>query len=324
MDLEPRRSVEIDSLIAQDNAQSESFTSKDEYVAYISDVAKPQLPWETEEKYMEIIRGLVAEIQRFETDLQKVGMEVKNLQIMSLDELKDYIPIVRTYRQLLQEEEERKKSQEVEQIASYIETLENIFNYEQRPILLEKMSALGLYALDDALRIQANYPVGDDNEPTFTAPANKPDIECFYETFNAICEVTMLTSRNQWYNEGQPVMRHLRDFEEQNTGRPVYCLFIAPRLHRDTLNTFWTAVRYEYEGRPQRIVPLSIVQFVCILKVLLRMRMEGKFLHHSDICRLYDDILDSSRSCNNSQEWIRGIPNAISSWQETLTSQASL
>lgn len=34
--------------------------------------------------------------------------------------------------------------------------------------------------------------MGDDNEPTFTAPANKPDIECFYQSFNSICEVTML------------------------------------------------------------------------------------------------------------------------------------
>jgi len=66
---------------------------------------------------------------------------------------------------------------------------------------------LGLHSLNDAIAIVANHPVGDDNEPTSTAPANRPDTECFYNSFNAICEVTLLTNRSQWYNEGQPVMR---------------------------------------------------------------------------------------------------------------------
>ena len=118
--------------------------------------------------------------------------------------------------------------------------------------MLEKLSSLGLHALNDALKIQPNYPVGDDNEPTFTAPANTPDIECFYQSFNAICEVTMLTGRDQWYNEGQPVMRHLRDFENKHQDKDSYCLFIAPKMHRDTINTFWTAIKYEYEGRTQK------------------------------------------------------------------------
>lgn len=42
---------------------------------------------------------------------------------------------------------------------------------------------MGLNALNDAILIKPNYPVGDDNEPTFTAPANKPDIECFLSIF---------------------------------------------------------------------------------------------------------------------------------------------
>ena len=125
--------------------------------------------------------------------------------------------------------------------------------------------------------------MGDDNEPTFTAPANTPDIECFYETHNAICEVTMLTGRDQWYNEGQPVMRHLRDFENKDTSKTSYCLFIAPKLHRDTVNTFWTSIKYEYEGRAQKIVPLSIGQFVQLLKALIAIKEQGGFLNHTKL-----------------------------------------
>ena len=240
---------------------------------------------------------------------------------MTAYELINCIKELRGYRRELQDEEIYRQSQAIEQLESYIEDLENIYDFEDRPILLEKLSALGLQALNDAIKIRPNYPVGDDNEPTFTAPANTPDIECFYESFNAVCEVTMQTGRAQWYHEGQPVMRHLRDFEKRHKNKPSYCLFIAPKLHRDTVNTFWTAIKYEYEGQPQRIIPLSIQHFVFILKILLQLKTEEKFLKHSDISRLYNDILDSSNLFNNSSEWLKSIPNTISLWRESLISQ---
>ncbi|MBT3412913.1 MAG: AlwI family type II restriction endonuclease [Candidatus Jacksonbacteria bacterium] len=321
IDLEPRRSIEIDSLLAYDNAQSKTFESKDEYLAYISDISEPKLPWETTEKYIEIIEKLLEEIKIYESNLQKENIAIQDFQSMQSDELKKYIAELRVYRRELQNEESHKKSQAVEQIEYYIESLENIFDFEDRPILLEKLSALGLHALNDALKIKPNYPVGDDNEPTFTAPANTPDIECFYENFNAICEVTMLNGRDQWYNEGQPVMRHLRDFEQKHDDKPSYCLFIAPTLHRDTINTFWTAIKYEYEGQPQRIIPLSISQFVSVLRVLVQMKSEKKFLQHAEISRLYDEILNSSKSFSDSNEWLQNIPSTISAWKESLISQ---
>ncbi len=322
VDLEPRRLVEINSLLAYDNAKAQKFESKKEYFSYISDIAQPQLPWETKEKYSEIAKKLINEIHQYEADLDKDTTTLKTIEILQDSELKEYLAELRRYRRQLQEEENQKKSQSIEHIESYIESLENIYNVEDGPILLEKYSALGLHALNAALKIQPNHPVGDDNEPTFTAPANTPDIECFYEDFNAICEVTILTGRNQWYNEGQPVMRHLRDFENKNGDKPSYCLFIAPRLHRDTINTFWTAIKYEYEGKPQKIVPLSIDQFVSILKKLLQMKNEKKLLKHSDISRLYDEILQSSTSYSDSGKWIRSISETISTWGETLVTKS--
>ena len=318
IDLEARRSVEIKSLLDFDTAQSESFGSKDEYLNYISDGSRPQLPWETKEKYIEIIAKLIDEVQTYETNLERGNTEIENYQEMEADELKNYIAELRTYRKRLQNEGNHKKSQDIEQVKLYIRNLENIFDFNDRPILLEKLSALGLHALNDAIKVQPNYPVGDDNEPTFTAPANTPDIECFYESFNAICEVTMLNSRDQWYNEGQPVMRHLRDFENKYSNKPSYCLFIAPTLHRDTINTFWAAIKYEYEGEKQKIVPLSINQFVSILKILVQIKAKNKFLKHGEISRLYDEILDSSSSFNDSSEWLKSIPSTISSWQKSI------
>lgn len=318
IDLESRRSVEIKSLLDFDNAQSKNFTTKDEYLDYISDISQPQLPWETKEKYIEIINNLVQDIEQYESTSHGSGVVIRDYHAFQETELKSYIEELRTLRRTLQEEDNHKKSQAVEQVESYIKDLENIFDFEDRPILLEKLSSLGLHALNDALKIQPNYPVGDDNEPTFTAPANTPDIECFYGNFNAICEVTMLTGRDQWYNEGQPVMRHLRDFENKHNDKKTYCLFIAPKIHRDTVNTFWTAIKYEYEGKVQKIVPLSITDFVSVLKTLVKIKSENKFLKHDEISRLYEEIIGSSKSYTDSGEWLKNIPNAISTWQASL------
>ncbi len=241
---------------------------------------------------------------------------------MNIEGLKNYVERLRGHHKLLQDEDDHEKSQNVDNIQSYIKDFENIFEFKNRPIILEKLSSLSLLALNDALKIQPNYPVGDDNEATCTAPANTPDIECFYESFNAIGEVTMLKNRDQWFNEGQPVMRHLRDFEDQHPEKPAYCLFIAPALHRDTINTFWISVKHGYEGRRQRIIPLSIQDFVLILKILLRLRSESKFLNHAQILNLYEQIGISSNDYTDSQEWISNIRNIILSWQESIAPEA--
>src|SRR5699024_7776176 len=132
----------------------------------------------------------------------------------------------------------------------YIKKLTELANRKksisgQDPLNLEYYVTLSLMALDDAKEIAPNYSVGDDNIPLFTAAGNNPDIECFYSSFNMICEVTLLRGRDQWINEGQPVMRHLRDFEERKNINTMenYCLFIAPIINRDTLNTFWISVK---------------------------------------------------------------------------------
>lgn len=318
IDLEQRRSIEIQNLLNFDNGQSKNFASKEDYLEYISNISEPKLPWETKEKLVEISTKLLEDIRAYEEGIgisQKVFSDYKTL---NLDDLKIFINDLRDYRRELQDEQNHQKSQGIEQIKKYIEELENIFNADDKPILLEKLLSLGLNALNDALRIKPNYPVGDDNEPTFTAPANTPDIECFYKDYNAICEVTMLTGRDQWYNEGQPVMRHLRDFENKYQDKKVYCLFVAPKLHRDTINTFWTSIKYEYEGQKQKIVPLSIDDFIKILKILIEIKQNGKLLKHSDLFRLYDEILEVSRNLSDSNEWVRNIPNTITSWQKSL------
>ena len=128
----------------------------------------------------------------------------------------------------------------------------------------------------------------------------------------------MLTGRNQWYYEGQPVMRHLRDFENKHNDKNTFCLFIAPKIHRDTINTFWMAIKYEYEGKKQRIIPLSIDNFIELLKILIEIKQNGNFLKHDELFRLYNNVLEKSETMPNSDQWLKDIPKILTSWKKSL------
>ena len=319
IDLEPRRSVEIKNLLQHDSAEAIEFSSKEDYLAYIIDVSQPVLPWETSEAYKEIIKQLLSDVSDYEVRLGVTRKEVLDTSKLSEEALKNYVRELRAYRRELQEQENHQQSQHIDKVREYITKLENIYDLDDKPTALEKYVSLGLNALNDALKIKPNHPVGDDNEPTSTAPANTPDIECYYQTYNSICEVTMLRGRDQWYNEGQPVLRHLRDFENKDQAKNSYCLFIAPTLHRDTINTFWMAIKYEYEGKPQKIVPLSLSQFIELLKTLVELKEKNIFLDHKQLSGFYECIIDSSNEFQTPSEWLSNIPNLMNSWKAEIT-----
>jgi len=319
VDLEPRRSIEIKSLIKVDSGKAIEFKNRSEYLEYFSDITKPKLPWDNLDSLKEIAKTIILEVKSLEKEISKELLKKKDYLKLDLEELKIYIEELRNYRRRLQEEIEHDESQDVKNVRDYIEILDkNIYGMEERPLVLEKYVTLGLNALNDALRIKPNYPVGDDNEPTNTAPAGKPDIECFYEEYNSICEVTLLKDRSQWFNEGQPVMRHLREFEEENSEKETYCLFIAPSLHVDTLETFWMAINYGYKGKKQKIIPITLNQFVKMLKVLLAMKEKGERFTRDHLLKLYISLLDL-RGIENSDQWVNEIYNRLNKWGKVLT-----
>jgi len=318
VDLEPSRHTEIEALFENEFYKPKVFVDRNDYLTYMSDDSLPKLPWQTKEKLEEIATDVHDEVKALQSKLGLVVQEIQNIDRMSEDELVIYIENLRTERKELQEKENHVKSQPVESITEYIEQLENIYNLDNRPLMLEYLSTMGLHALNDAKEIKPNYPVGDDNEPTSTAPGGMADIECYYHDFNMICEVTMLNGRDQWFNEGQPVMRHLRDFENDNSNS--YCIFIAPTIHADSAETFWIANTIGYKGNKQKIAPITISQFVEVLKTLKLLRESNQRFTHDKLQSLVKGIADSANDIDNSDDWVANTYSLISAWSAGLTS----
>jgi hypothetical protein len=317
IDLEPRRTTEINAILQNDNGAARMFTI-DEWNSYMGVYGTYELPFETVSQLTIIAHDVMNEINNLERSMQLPVTKFQ--QTNSKEGLKRYIDQLRAYRTRLQNEAvKRTVRQDLTQIDDTIESLRDICSHntaklaKKLSIELEKWTNMALNILDDARQIKSNSPVGDDNEPIYTAPRGVPDIECFYDSFNAICEVTMLKSRDQWFNEGQPVMRHLRAFENSHPEHPCYCLFVAPSLHQDTVNTFYISVKYEYEGKQQRIIPITVSQLVAILAAVKKKLQRHENFTHAHIKQLYDACLDITQA-TDSKQWLATIDRAISQW----------
>ena len=320
IDLEPGRLTEINSILEANDGSSAQY-SQEEWRNYMGIYGAYPLPFETVEKLKEILSKIDEDINAIESKLGKILSSSKKCS--KREEYKAEIERRRQQRTELQNLEIKQEyHNSVQKIDEAIKALENIrcrnkaSLAKKYSIELEKWVNVALNIINDSILIKPNAPVGDDNEPTYTAPSSVADIECFYEKFNAICEVTMLTSRDQWFNEGQPVMRHLRDFEKRNP-KPSYCLFIAPRLHQDTVNTFYNSVKYEYEGEKQKIIPMTITQLIAILQTMKLIIEKKRKFAHSELMQLFDACTDMTK-VSNSQFWLAHIQNSLSEWTQKI------
>lgn len=317
VDIEPRRAVEINSLLEADNGAAKEYT-KSEWIDYFGTYGTYKLPYETIEKLTEILINMQNDINKLE---MKLGINKTTIVIGTDKEtLKETIEGQRAYRLKLQNIEIKfDYNNDFEKIDEAINSLKNIRKLDLKPsIALEKWTNIALNIINDSELIKPNSIMGDDNEPTFTAPAGVADIECYYETFNATCEVTMLKGRDQWYNEGQPVMRHLREFQDKNIDKPAYCLFVAPSLHEDAIETFYTGVRHKYKGKKQKIIPITINQLISMLETVKKMKLKGKKLSHVDVMNLYESCTTFNDNDDDSTVWLRQIETELKQWENVM------
>lgn len=323
IDLEPTRMVEIGQILDMYDGQAIKFKELTDYLNYLSNIKMPELPWEKIDNLRkialslrDIISGLIKK-EKLEVSLKEQELLIIPIEKQTKEQLENYISELRNFN--LELKERLKKTllvsdiQTIEEIIKGLIDAKGLKKYE--PEQFEKLVTVVLKILNDEILIKPNYPVDDDGEPITHSPGNKPDVECYYQTYEAICEVTLNTSKLQWVQEGQPVMRHLRDFEVKRQGKEVFCIFVAPKIHNDTYSQFWISVKYEYNGIPQRIVPITTAQLAILLETLLEFVKQGKKFSHRKLYELYSKIINQTAQLNSFTEWATYIPEAIKDWQ---------
>ena len=326
IDIEPSREVEIEQLLDMYNGEAFEFQTLTDYLDYLSDITKPTLPWEKRENLERVAQSLKNDVFDLikKENIQILQDEQKllltDVSSLSKTQLENFISKLRSFK--LELKDRLKKIQlmgdlgKIEELIITLRDSKKLKKYE--PEQFEKLVTEALKIINDEILIKPNYPMDDDGEPVNHSPGNKPDIECYYSTFKAICEVTLNTSKLQWIQEGQPVMRHLRDFEVQHRNDEVFCIFIAPEIHNDTYSQFWFSVKYEYDGLPQKIVPLTTGQFAILLETLLNLLKQGKRFSHKELHGLYSMIINETKNLTGFSDWVIFIQKALREWQQRM------
>ncbi|MGC8979776.1 hypothetical protein, partial [Caldisericum sp.] len=81
---------------------------------------------------------------------------------------------------------------------------------------------------------------------------------------------------------------------------------------------FWISVKYEYNGLPQKIVPMTAEQFALLLETLLNLLKQGKRFSHKELYELYSTIINESKRLASFSEWAIFIHKTLKEWQQRM------
>ena len=243
--------------------------------------------------------------------LQKLNVEFDIN--FTLEELKD----------LLEISEENIKSQKIQettlQLKNYkefddiVEIFEKIHKKEvpDPSLYLEWNVWRAMTMINDALAVNGNFTIDTDGIPLSNASGNKADIEIEYDDFKMIVEVTLSSGNTQFNMEGESVPRHFGSMQN-NSNKPVFCFFIAPKISAGALAHFFNLNRLNTKlyGGKTRIIPMSVSNFVNLMDT-------AKNSNFSDSKILYQyliSIINLNQEAEDEDVWFKSIQNSIVNW----------
>jgi len=273
---------------------------------------------------------LQKQIQVFTAELSTLYAELGILQhgmpLESPVSLPQPLPIdIEELRTFLDGLREKKKQVELEIIdirgrgpEKLLEALnfyDDILNHQtfDAPTFLEWNTWRVFVALDRAKKIKPNLVMDENLEPEGPAGGNGPDMEVSFPDFHVVPEVTMRTGADQERYESMPVIRHVEDFIRKVAYEETYGLFIAPRIHRDTIVKFFMAWKQGgFYGESVKIVPLTVAQF----REVARSYSTRRDFQPAELLRLFEQIGEALQGARSPQQWQDEIPAAIDKWKQ--------
>ena len=286
-----------------------NFSTYEDYMEYLTDLNSFVAPWKEASNETEIINSLdnLLNVTDDEYEGYLANQEI-DLPVNTSNLLSDSVEISnrKTALKVKKAKNLQKSYLSPEKINELIENFENIFSAQNKAIRLEYLQFLSMLSINDFVKISPNFKTNDEFEITFYAPGNVPDMTIEYETFYLVSEVTMLENREQWYNEGVPVIRHIDDYKTKNPNKPTLGIFVAPSVHEDTLRTWFLEGKYQETV----VVPFSFKQWKSILEKYssLRKQLENPT---SNSFKEFLEMLKPNNEDNDFSDWETRIEKTI-------------
>ncbi len=179
------------------------------------------------------------------------------------------------------------------------------------PLMLEWNTWRAMTMLDGG-NVKANLSFDDFGKPLSTAQGNMADIVCDYGDFGLSVEVTMSSGQRQFETEGEPVARHLGKLKTA-TGKPFYCLFIAPKINDACIALFYTLhkTNIAYYGGTSTIIPLPLDIFQ---KMVEDSHKASHVPEPRHVKRLFEYSNELAISCHDEKTWYGMLREKALSW----------
>ena len=297
----PERIADVDYILRTVPREPISFATETEYAIYLGNATTPKLL--TDDK-----RQLVMKIQ---TDFPGVAIPAK----LTLLELKDMLA------DLLAQRKEESLTAQVAEIKDYRlyddiqKTYEQITNNElyDNPLMLEWNTWRAMTMLDGG-EIKANLNFDDYGKPLSTASGNMADIICDYGDYFVCVEVTMSTGQRQYEMEGEPVTRHLGKLKTA-TGKPCYCLFVAPSINEACISHFYTLhhLNLAMYGGKSTIIPLPLNVFQKMVEDSYKVDYTP---NPKQVRAFFETSNQIAKHADNEKTWYEQIINRALHWLE--------
>ena len=164
----------------------------------------------------------------------------------------------------------------------------------------------------DGGKVTANLKFDDFGNPMSTAQGNMADIVCDYGDFGLTVEVTLQTGQRQYETEGEPVSRHLAKWKKE-TGKPSYCLFIAPDINEACIAHFYALhkMNISYYGGASTIVPLPLSIFQKMVEDSYKAAYVPKPLQ---VKRFFERSNEIAATSIDEKIWFKEITNEALNW----------
>lgn len=255
--------------------------------------------------YTDDINNLVSVIRKYDPSAATEGLSIIELRDLEFDLIES------AKHKTLQNEIRSVK--EYEQFDDIIEVYSNIGKkvYYDDPLMLEWNTWRAMTMLDGG-DIQSNLKFDDCARPLSTAPGNGADIVCDYGSFCVNVEVTLQRGQKQYDNEGEPVARHVGR-QAEKSGKPTYCLFIAPKITQATYAHFYLLYHENISlyGGYSNIVPLELSTFI---KMVIDSRKANYIPEPEHIKALFDTAKLLRESSVDERDWFEQINASACNW----------
>lgn len=295
----PEKIGEVDFFLKETDRNPCYIDNEVQYTDYLGDATLPIL--QTDDKKIVIEK------------LRTNSISVSFSESSPIEELKDllYDTIAEHKNQIIENQvSEIKEYKFYDDIQTVFKQIENRDLYDLS-LMLEWNVWRAMIMLDGGV-IKANLKFDDFGKPMSTAQGNMADIVCDYGDFGLSVEVTTSSGQTQYEMECEPVSRHLAKLKK-TTGKPSYCLFIAPTISEACVAHFYALhkMNISYYGGKSTIIPLPLNIFCKMVEDSYKATYSPQ---PNQVKRLFERSNELVETCENELIWFEQMKQEALNW----------